>query len=653
MAGTTDGPGSQARFAHPMDVKVDDQGNLYVADYFNHTIRKAIPITGMPLITTQPQDQEVIEGSTVTLNVTAYGESEMIYHWSKNGAPIDGASLSRLVLTNVTAADAGNYVVDVSNVAGTAVSQIARLAVTPKFTSANPLDNWESAYQFYYRDSLTYGNGHFVATTLNNVASRTTYFSVPVCGESIIGSTDAITWQRRYLSPSGGPFAVAFGNSVFVAVHNSTLEGACILTSSDAINWTKRFSSKTTTLVNVRFAGGLFFATTFGPTVFISRDGANWTPSSIGNGLNGVAFGNGIFIGGGIGAIPTSSDGLSWTQRLKADGRNVVFGNGCFLVLGAPGSAFRSTNGFDWMVLTNVPTSTSITFALGKFIALRERGVGGSPDCATSSDGLTWSQSSPTPARFSSMTSDGTRLFATSATSNYMSTDGNNWTPVGGDVKGVPLAVMERGGQVWLVTGLDNGCAIMRSSINHSPWLGGSNCSPGWIWVSSPDIFLAFDSPFINTAKDAENWVRSFSTGDFLTRGHGAAFGFGTYLATDYYFRDSNSRIMFSTDGINWGITRAPGRLLALACGESACVGVGRAGQFPIRQTGLTGRRQTPAQRLRLDRSCMAMDTSLQPLRTTLLAIRYCDPPTGASGRRRSPPPEVQSCRWRLATESF
>ena len=41
--GSTDGTGSAARFNHPSGIAVDDMGNIYVADVSNNTIRKGYP----------------------------------------------------------------------------------------------------------------------------------------------------------------------------------------------------------------------------------------------------------------------------------------------------------------------------------------------------------------------------------------------------------------------------------------------------------------------------------------------------------------------------------------------------------------------------------------------------------------------------------
>lgn len=78
-------------------------------------------------------------GKQVTISVTASGTQPFTYQWAKVAAnaptgtapaAIAGATAASLVLTNVTAADAGSYTVTVSNAAGSAVSNQAVLTIT-------------------------------------------------------------------------------------------------------------------------------------------------------------------------------------------------------------------------------------------------------------------------------------------------------------------------------------------------------------------------------------------------------------------------------------------------------------------------------------------------------------------------------------------
>ncbi|MDB6123182.1 MAG: Conserved repeat domain protein [Pedosphaera sp.] len=80
-------------------------------------------------ITTQPQDQNAIAGTNVTISVTAMGTAPLSYQWRFNGTNIAGALSSDLVLSNVQLSHAGSYSVTVSNAFNFTTSSNAILTV--------------------------------------------------------------------------------------------------------------------------------------------------------------------------------------------------------------------------------------------------------------------------------------------------------------------------------------------------------------------------------------------------------------------------------------------------------------------------------------------------------------------------------------------
>lgn len=80
-------------------------------------------------------------GDTITLSVTVDGPGPLTYQWSKNGAPITGATDSTLELPNITLADAGDYAVVVGNGIGSVPSNtftVTALAPRPIITTPPP-----------------------------------------------------------------------------------------------------------------------------------------------------------------------------------------------------------------------------------------------------------------------------------------------------------------------------------------------------------------------------------------------------------------------------------------------------------------------------------------------------------------------------------
>lgn len=81
------------------------------------------PVPAPPKIAFQPLGQTVSRGTTVTLTVSASGTAPLSFQWYRNGAPIPGATDKSIVVANITAAEAGDYSVVVSNRFGSETSQ--------------------------------------------------------------------------------------------------------------------------------------------------------------------------------------------------------------------------------------------------------------------------------------------------------------------------------------------------------------------------------------------------------------------------------------------------------------------------------------------------------------------------------------------------
>jgi hypothetical protein len=83
-----------------------------------------------PTIITQPTNVTVTLTSNATFRVVAAGVPMPNYYWSKNGSPIADGTNSTYSITNVQAADSGQFICIASNASGTATSQVATLTVT-------------------------------------------------------------------------------------------------------------------------------------------------------------------------------------------------------------------------------------------------------------------------------------------------------------------------------------------------------------------------------------------------------------------------------------------------------------------------------------------------------------------------------------------
>ena len=194
--GAIDATGSVVRFNYPSGVSVDTAGNVFVADTGNHTIRK---VTSAGVVTTLAGTA----GSSGSTNAT--GSAARFYY--PFGVSVDTAG-------NVFVADASNHTIRKVTSAGV----VTTLAGTPG--SAGSTNATGSAARFNYPYGLyvdTAGNV-FVADTGNHTIRKVTSAGVVTtlagtAGSS--GSTDATGSAARFFNPYG--VSVDTAGNVFVA----------------------------------------------------------------------------------------------------------------------------------------------------------------------------------------------------------------------------------------------------------------------------------------------------------------------------------------------------------------------------------------------------------------------------------------------------
>ena len=101
-----------------------------VTNYGDLAIRT--PVTAQPLVS-----QTNCPGASATFSTVAHGDGPYTYQWTRNGVPLTGRSDSSLVLTGLTAADAGTYAVQVSG-ACNSVTNFATLTINQEAFVASP-----------------------------------------------------------------------------------------------------------------------------------------------------------------------------------------------------------------------------------------------------------------------------------------------------------------------------------------------------------------------------------------------------------------------------------------------------------------------------------------------------------------------------------
>ena len=198
--GSTDGPGSSARFSYPSDVTVDSAGNVYVADTNNSTIRKITPAGAVSTL-----------AGLAGISGLSNGMGDAARFSSPEGIAVDGSG-------NLYVADTNNDMIRKITPDGT-VTTLAGLAGT-----SGGGDGIGSVARFQYPSDLTVDSAGnlYVADTDNHTIRKITPAGLVgtvagLAGSS--GSSDGIGSTARLFYPTG--VAVDGSGNVYVADTNN------------------------------------------------------------------------------------------------------------------------------------------------------------------------------------------------------------------------------------------------------------------------------------------------------------------------------------------------------------------------------------------------------------------------------------------------
>jgi hypothetical protein len=237
------------------------------------------PAPVAPSITSEPANQSVTAGQAATFSVAAWGTAPITYQWSRNGAPISGATSASYSTSATTSADNGaQFYVVVSNPAGIVTSRTAVLTVTP--APVAPSITSEPANQ-----SVTAGQTATFSVTATGTAPLS--YQWLKSGQPIAGAnSSAYTTPPTASSDTGLQFSVMVSNSAGRVTSNT----ASVTVNALSGQLTSSTSTLTFTNVNVNSSSSqsATLTNTGNSTVTISKitvSGAGFSVSGFSAGL--------------------------------------------------------------------------------------------------------------------------------------------------------------------------------------------------------------------------------------------------------------------------------------------------------------------------------------------------------------------------------
>ncbi|PWK13487.1 cadherin-like beta sandwich domain-containing protein [Tumebacillus permanentifrigoris] len=285
----------------------------------------------------------------------------------------------------------------------------------------------------------------------------------------------------------------------------------------------------------------LLVSSGLGPFVELAGAAGTWTTKTTGvtNDINGVAYGNGLWIAAGSASeLSKSADGGStWTKQAVVGGTSfyaVVYTGSQWVLVGESGAIFTSTDGTNWTSRSSTTSNTlwGVTSGGGKIVA-----VGANGTVVTSVDGVTWTSTSlGSSTLYAVKYAGGMFLTSGGAGKLFTSANGTSWTNQ--------------------ATGTAND-------------LNGIAFANGLYVVAGDKILL--------TSTDGSAWTtRTLPVGASTQTLYGVSYGGNKFVAVG-----AGDTIVSSTDGVTWSLetsSSAGTTLLGASSGGGKWVTVGTSG---------------------------------------------------------------------------
>ena len=188
------------------------------------TLSLQINTSSVPIITTQPQSQNLTQGSNLSLSVQVNSGAAFSYQWFFNGNAIAGATSATYLIGNVQSAATGSYSVEILYSGGAIFSNTAQVSISNPAVipviSSQPQSQTVSAgsnvvfsvttsvgtsltYQWYLNGNVIAGATSSYYTLTNSQSGNSGIYTVSIGypGGAIQSSSALLTVISSYVSP--------------------------------------------------------------------------------------------------------------------------------------------------------------------------------------------------------------------------------------------------------------------------------------------------------------------------------------------------------------------------------------------------------------------------------------------------------------------